>query len=337
MVHKFNIAVMGRGLVCIKLLEYLQKDDSINSIEVFGSENTTISVEDKTYEVKKYEQMGQKHYDVVFGVTDVDTTKKWFNIVDTDLFIDNSELFRRYPEVPLVVGKTNTDLISKRKVKIIANPNCIVAMVARVLYPLNKRYSINKAIITTYQSISGLGQKALSSYENERDDDVYLDGKISNRFIYKKENFRLYDNIVPYIGAEDENNTTHEEKKIEFELQKILNGVEIAAMCARVPVKYGHSAFVHLTFKDMIDYNRVKAFIENIESVKVLNVVTSSVTKNTNEVFVGRIKKDNNCPYALMFFITSDNLTIGSALNSYELFLAYKEQMKKWFFINIML
>lgn len=100
-------------------------------------------------------------------------------------------------------------------------------------------------------------------------------------------------------------------------------------MCARVPVKHGHSAYVHLTFKDMIDFNRIKAFIENIECVKTPNVVTSSMVKDSKDVFVGRIKKDKNCPYALMFFITSDNLTIGSALNSYELFMTYKERWQK--------
>ena len=145
----------------------------------------------------------------------------------------------------------------------------------------------------------------------------------------KKENIRLYDNIVPYVGVENENNITHEEEKIELELEKILNGVEITTMCARVPVKHGHSAYVHLTFKDMIDFNRIKAFIENIECVKTPNVVTSSMVKDSKDVFVGRIKKDKNCPYALMFFITSDNLTIGSALNSYELFMTYKERWQK--------
>ncbi len=329
MVHKFSVAVMGRGLVCSKLLEYLRSDKDISQIDIFGSSEDTLVIDDNEYVVKKYDQIGKKHYDVVFGTTDADTIKKWFNLVNVDLFIDNSELFRLYPEVPLVASKTNTEIMFRNNVRIVSNPNCVAAMIARVLYPLNKRYPINKAIITTYQSISGLGQKALEAYQSERDDEIYLDGKISNRFVYKKENIRLYDNIVPYVGVENENNITHEEEKIELELEKILNGVEITTMCARVPVKHGHSAYVHLTFKDMIDFNRIKAFIENIECVKTPNVVTSSMVKDSKDVFVGRIKKDKNCPYALMFFITSDNLTIGSALNSYELFMTYKERWQK--------
>lgn len=329
MVHKFSVAVMGRGLVCSKLLEYLNDDKDIGEIDVYGSNNDVLVIDDREYKVEKYEKIGRKHYDVIFGTTDADTIKKWFNLANADLFIDNSELFRLYPEVPLVASKTNTGIMFRNNVKIVANPNCVVAMLARVLYPLNKRYQINKAVITTYQSISGLGQKALEAYQNERDDEIYLDGKISNRFVYKKENIRLYDNIVPYVGIENENNITHEEAKIELELEKILNGVEVSTMCARVPVKFGHSAYVHLTFKDMIDFNRIKAFIENIEYVKTPNVVSSSMVKDSKDVFVGRIKRDKNCPYALMFFITSDNLTIGSALNSYELFLTYKEYKQK--------
>lgn len=324
MVNKYKVAIMGRGAVSAKIIEYLAADGDVLSIDAFGSETGTVAAAGRDYAVKSYEELGRQHYDVLFGATEAPTVKRWFNTADADLFIDNSELFRLNPSVPLIVGRTNDRFLSAG-IRIVSNPNCIVSMLARILYPLNLRYPLEKAEIVTYQSISGLGNKALEAYEHERDDDVYLDGKIVSRFKFGAESVRLYDNIVPFVGEEQADGFTHEEDKIDGELKKLIGpDFETAVMCARVPVRHGHSAYVHLTFKEKIDYMRTVAYIENLPTVRLVKFGCSASVRDAGEVTVTRVKPDRYCPFALMMFLSSDNLTVGSALNSYEVFLRYK-------------
>lgn len=322
MVHKMKVAIMGRGLVAQTLEGYLQADDSVEEIDIYSSTNSRLTVNDREYLVKSYDDINKTHYDVVFGATDKDTVQKWFNFLNTDIFIDNSELFRLNPSVPLIVGRTN-DRIMTNETRIVTNPNCVAGMLARVLYPLHKRYGLSKVITVTYQSVSGLGIKALDAFEKERDDEVYLDGKIMERFALGNDHISLYDNVVPFVG-EEVDGETHEESKINQELMKIIGpDVEFATMCARVPVRVGHSAYVHVTFKDRVDIARITSFVEKLETVDYVEHVNSRAVKGSNSVHIGRIKGDHNCPFALMMFMTSDNLRVGSALNSYELYRRY--------------
>lgn len=322
MVHKMKVAIMGRGLVAQTLEEYLQKDESIEEIAIYASTSSKLTINDREYLVNPYQEINKTHYDVIFGATDKDTVQKWFNSLNTDIFIDNSELFRLNPSIPLVVGRTNERIMTK-ETRIVANPNCVSSMLARVLYPLHRRYGLSKVITVTYQSVSGLGLKALDAFEKERDDEIYLDGKIMERFAIGKDHISLYDNIVPFVG-EEVDGVTHEENKIDQELTKIIGpDVEFSTMCARVPVRIGHSAYVHITFKDRVDITRIASFIENLATVNHVEHVNSRAVKGSDSVHIGRIKGDRNCPFALMLFMTSDNLRVGSGLNSYELYRRY--------------
>lgn len=320
----YNVALMGRGLVAQKIYGYLKGDEDIADCDCYCAEETTVKYGSDEVTTFSYSQLGHRRYDVIFGATDSGIVKDSIGLADYDLLIDNSELLRLSPSVPLLVGRTNFDRLPP-DVHITANPNCVAAMVARVLIPLNRRYPLSKAIITTFQSVSGLGYKALEAFAGERDDDVYLEGRINPRFRFRERGVRIYDNVVPLVGELESDGWSHEEDKIQKELTKLLGpDFESLVMCARVPVTTGHSAYLHLTFKDQVDQRRIEAFLDTLETLELKEVATPAEVRSGETVMVSRIKGDRFCPYALSMFVTADNLTVGSALNSYEIFKAYK-------------
>lgn len=230
--------------------------------------------------------------------------------------IDNSSAWRGYDHIPLVVPEINGDMIAPSD-KIIANPNCSTIQMVLALAPLHRRYQIKRLVISTYQSVTGTGVKALSQLMAER----------------KGENAeRAYPhpidmNILPHAGNFDAEGYTTEEVKLVKETRKILGDhtIGITATVVRVPVTGGHSESVNIEFRNDFDLRDVNRLLEDMPGVTVWDNPSENVypmpliSQGNDEVWVGRIRRDLSQPNTLNMWIVSDNLRKGAATNAVQI------------------
>ncbi len=230
--------------------------------------------------------------------------------------VDNSSAWRMDKNVPLVVPEINADIITKND-KIIANPNCSTIQMVLALAPLNKIYGIKRLVVSTYQSVSGTGVKAINQLENERKG-------LSTEKVYPHP---IHNNILPHCDDFTENNYTKEEMKLSNETVKILNdySIRITATAARVPVTSGHSESVNIEFKKEFDIETIINILRNTPGIIVQENPSDNIypmvlfAEGKNEVFVGRIRKDFSNPNSLNMWIVSDNLRKGAATNAIQI------------------
>lgn len=308
-----KIAVVGAsGLVGRKILKLLGNKYEIDAFCSSRSEGLVI----EGHTLKKLTQENIDAYDFALFSAGSDVSKKWAEnfIKKGATVIDNSNAFRRNKNVPLIVPEININTINK-STKIIANPNCSTIQLALPLYHLNKVNKIKKVIVSTYQSASGAGQKGLDDLNN----------KTTNKFPYI-----LYDELIPQIDTTLKNGYTLEEDKIVFELRKILNlpKLKVTATAVRVPIQYCHGESVHITFKHSISVDKVKSTLENARGITVLDNTKeniyplTSIAKNTNNIYVGRIRKDLNQKNSICMWIVADNLMKGASANAIQILKA---------------
>jgi len=225
--------------------------------------------------------------------------------------IDNSNAFRREDFVPLVVPEINIDKVNN-KTRLIANPNCSTIQIALPLHCLNKINPIKKIIVSTYQSASGAGQKGLDD----------LDNNTTNKFSYV-----LKDDLIPQIDIPLTNNFTLEEDKIRFELKKILNlpKLKVNATCVRVPIHVCHGASVYVECKNKVDIIEFEKELKLTKGIVVLNNLKNNsypltkIARDTNEIYVGRIRQDLDNNKALSFWVVADNLRKGASTNAIQI------------------
>lgn len=231
--------------------------------------------------------------------------------------IDNSSAFRMDKDKPLIVPEINAHILRKED-KIIANPNCSTIQMLMVLNPLHKKYKIKKIIVSTYQSVTGTGAKALEQLMQERQ------GKKPENPAYP---YPIDLNLIPHIDVFLENNFTKEEMKMHNETRKILNDdtITVNATCVRVPVIGGHSESVYAEFENDFEIPDVLNILKNTKGVVVQDDVKNNIypmplfTHKKNETFAGRIRKDFANPKALNLFIVADNLRKGAATNAVQI------------------
>lgn len=230
--------------------------------------------------------------------------------------IDNSSAWRMDATKKLVVPEINASVLTKED-KIIANPNCSTIQMVMALAPLHTKYDIKRIVVSTYQSITGTGVKAVRQLENE------YEGQ-QGEMAYK---YQIHRNAIPQCDSFEENGYTKEEMKLVRETQKILNDKTIAvtATAIRIPVVGGHSEAVNVQFENDFDVNEVRQILENTPGVTVqdnLETFTYPMpiyAQGKDDVFVGRIRRDESQPNTINMWIVADNLRKGAATNTIQI------------------
>ena len=230
--------------------------------------------------------------------------------------IDNSSAWRYEKHIPLVVPEINGDVITEND-HIIANPNCSTIQMVMALAPLHKQYKIKRLVISTYQSVSGTGVKALNQLFSERE------GKTCE-MAYP---YRIDLNLLPHGGTFEDNGYTTEEMKLVKETRKILrdDDIRVTATVVRVPVTGGHSEAVNVEFEQDYDLKEVIRLLTDMPGVVVVDNPANNeypmpyFAKDKDEVFVGRIRRDESQDKTLNLWVVADNLRKGAATNAIQI------------------
>ena len=232
------------------------------------------------------------------------------------IVIDNSSTWRMDAQKKLIIPEINANILNSQD-KIIANPNCSTIQLLIAIAPIHSKYCIERLVISTYQSITGTGVKAVMQLENE------LNGK-SGEMAYPHP---IYKNAIPHCDIFQDNGYTKEEMKLVNETHKILddNRIGITATAVRIPVVGGHSESINITLKNDTSVNRIKKLLSGSDGVIVKddienNLYPMPITAEGNDnVFVGRIRKDFSRPNSFNLWIVSDNLRKGAATNTIQI------------------
>jgi aspartate-semialdehyde dehydrogenase len=247
-----------------------------------------------------------------------DTSLEWapkFAAAGTTV-IDNSSAWRMDPTKKLIVPEINASELTKED-KIIANPNCSTIQMVLVLAPLHKKYNVKRVIVSTYQSITGTGVKAVQQLENEY-------SGVQGDMAYK---YPIHRNAIPQCDSFEDNGYTKEEMKLVRETKKILsdNSINVTATAVRVPIVGGHSEAVNVEFSKDFDVKEVRSILENTAGVVVqdstdnFNYPMPIYAEGKDEVFVGRIRRDESQANTLNMWIVADNLRKGAATNTVQI------------------
>lgn len=316
-----HIAVVGAtGLVGRKVLEILldfgYQPESIDCFASRKSKNKIIKINKSKFKVKALEENSDFTYDVAIFSAGKAVSKEYApEFAKQNCFVvDNSNAFRRDENVPLVVGEINMHKINLSQ-KIIANPNCSTIQLALPLFAISKIYKIKRVVVSTYQAVSGAGKNALN------------DLKFKRKKNFEKVIHQIYNNLIPHIDVFLQNGDTLEEDKVIFETKKILDmpDLSLTATCVRVPVENCHSESVNVEFDSEFDIQKIIPALSSAKGIKYYdnpneNVYPMPIVCNDlDDIFVGRLRRDNSIENALNFWSTADNLRKGAALNAVQI------------------
>ncbi|MBC7426689.1 MAG: aspartate-semialdehyde dehydrogenase [Bacteroidia bacterium] len=318
-----KIAVVGAtGLVGTKMLQVLEERDfPVGELIPVASEKSvgnSIVYKGKQYKIVSMETAVSMKPDIALFSAGGSVSKEWapkFAEAGTTV-IDNSSAWRMDTDKPLVVPEINAFILTKMD-KIIANPNCSTIQMVMVLDPLHKKYGIKRVVVSTYQSVTGTGVKAVTQMQNERQG---IEGEMA--YAYK-----IDQNVLPHIDVFTENGYTKEEMKMVNETIKIMrdNSIRVTATTVRVPVIGGHSESVNIEFDRDFDLNEVREILKNTEGILVVDDVTNLKypmpldAHDKDEVLVGRIRRDESRDNTLNCWIVADNLRKGAATNAVQI------------------
>jgi len=246
------------------------------------------------------------------------TSKEWAPIFAKNgtVVIDNSSFWRMDKNIPLVVPEINSHVLKKGDL-IIANPNCSTIQMVMALAPLHRKYKVRRLVVSTYQSVTGTGSKALTQMENER---LGIQGEMAYAHPIDK-------NCFPHGGSFQSDGYTTEEKKLLDETRKILEdpSIEVTATVVRIPVVGGHSEAVNIEFEKDFDLSDVRNLLSRFSGVVVYDNPSENqypmplMAHNRDEVFVGRIRRDFSREKCLNLWIVSDNIRKGAATNAVQI------------------
>jgi aspartate-semialdehyde dehydrogenase len=277
----------------------------------------TISFQGNNYTVIGLEEAVERAPDFALFSAGGETSLDWapkFAAVGTTV-IDNSSAWRMHPDHKLIVPEINADQLTPDD-KIIANPNCSTIQMVMALAPLHKRYGIERVVVSTYQSITGTGVKAVQQLEDEYDG---VDGE-------KAYPHPIHRNALPHCDVFLDNGYTKEEMKLVNETHKILDpNIKVTATAVRIPVVGGHSESVNLTLSQEANLDEVRELLNNTPGVVVVDDLANNNypmpldAEGKDEVFVGRIRKDESQEKGLNLWIVADNLRKGAATNTVQI------------------
>lgn len=318
-----KVAVVGAtGMVGEVMLQILkERNFPVTELIPVASEKSVgkeIEFNGKTYKVVGLQTAVDRKADIALFSAGGETSLAWapkFAAAGTTV-IDNSSAWRMDETKKLIVPEINASELTKED-KIIANPNCSTIQMVMVLAPLHKKYDIKRIVVSTYQSITGTGVKAVQQLENEY-------AGVSGEMAYK---YQIHRNAIPQCDVFEENDYTKEEMKLVRETQKILNDKTIAvtATAVRIPVVGGHSEAVNVEFENDFDVNEVRTILHHTSGVTVQDNVDTFTfpmpfySQGKDDVFVGRIRRDGSQPNTLNMWIVADNLRKGAATNTVQI------------------
>ncbi|QJP33851.1 aspartate-semialdehyde dehydrogenase [Nonlabens sp. Ci31] len=318
-----KIAVVGVtgmvGQVMLRILE--ERNLNVTSLIPVASEKsvgTEVTFKGKQYKVVSIKQAIEMKPDIALfsagGSVSLEFAPQ-FAAVGTTV-IDNSSAFRMDADKKLIVPEINASSLTKED-KIIANPNCSTIQMVATLAPLHKKYGVKRVVISTYQSITGTGVKAVEQLENE-----YAGKKGPMAYPYQ-----IHKNAIPHCDVFEENGYTKEEMKLIKETQKILedNTIAVTATAVRIPVVGGHSESVNVEFRKEFTESDVRRLLSETPGVTVQDNVDVNVypmplmAHGKDDVFVGRIRRDHSQENTINMWIVSDNLRKGAATNAVQI------------------
>lgn len=318
-----KVAVVGAtGLVGSKMLQVLaERNFPVTDLVPVASERSIgkeVEFKGKKYKIVGWaDAIAAKPAVAIFsagGGTSLELAPKFAAAGIT--VIDNSSAWRMDPTKKLVVPEVNAHVLTKDD-KIIANPNCSTIQMVVVLKPLHEKYRIKRVVVSTYQSVTGTGVKAVDQLMNERKG-------IQGEMAYK---YQIDLNAIPHIDVFLENGYTKEEMKMTNETKKIIgdDSIKVTATTVRIPVIGGHSESVNIEFENDFDLNEVRSLLSKAPGVVVQDDVANFIypmpltAHEKDETFVGRIRRDETQPNTLNCWIVSDNLRKGAATNAVQI------------------
>ncbi|MFC6097720.1 aspartate-semialdehyde dehydrogenase [Flavobacterium qiangtangense] len=318
-----KVAVVGAtGMVGEVMLQVLaERNFPVTELIPVASEKSVgkeIEFKGKTYKVVGLETAVAMKPEIALFSAGGETSLAWapkFAEAGTTV-IDNSSAWRMHTDKKLIVPEINASELTKDD-KIIANPNCSTIQMVLALAPLHKKYNIKRIIVSTYQSITGTGVKAVEQLENE-----YVGAK--GEMAYK---YQIHRNAIPQCDLFEDNGYTKEEMKLVRETQKILSDKTIAvtATAVRVPIVGGHSEAVNVEFSNDFEVSDIRRILHETPGV-VVQDNTDTYTypmplfaQGKDDVFVGRIRRDESQPNTLNMWIVADNLRKGAATNTVQI------------------
>ncbi len=230
--------------------------------------------------------------------------------------IDNSSAWRMHEDVPLIVPEINASILTPED-KIIANPNCSTIQMVMALAPLHEAYVLKRIIISTYQSVTGTGKKAVAQLRNER-------SQFEGESVYP---YTIDLNCLPHCDIFLDNGYTKEEMKLVHETRKIISdpSIGVSATAVRVPVVGGHSEAVNVEFRNEFDLAEVRRLLSETPGVTVMDNIDNNIypmplyQQGKDDVFVGRLRRDESQEKTLNMWIVSDNLRKGAATNAIQI------------------
>jgi len=331
--RSYNVAVVGAtgavGLEMVSLLE--RRNFPVNKLYLFASERSEGKIVKFKGEdcrvIKLAPQNIPDDLDIALFSAGAAVSREYAPLfVEKGIFVvDNSSAWRMEPEIPLVVPEVNAHVLSKDK-KLISNPNCSTIQMVVVLHPIDKYARITRVIVSTYQSVSGAGGRAIEELLLESR--KFLSGEEVPRVVTGgKFPYRIAFNLFPHIDVFLENGYTKEEMKMVNETRKIMSRQDlmISATCVRVPVVRAHSESVWIETERKVSPEEVRAILERAPGVKVVDDVEGlmypmPIDAEYNEyTLVGRIREDISTERGVVLWIVSDNLWKGAALNAVQI------------------
>ena len=318
-----KVAVVGAtGLVGTKMLQVLaERNFPVTDLVPVASERSVgkdVIFKGKGYKVvSMMDAIAAKPAVAIFsagGSTSLEWAPKFAAAGIT--VIDNSSAWRMDPSKPLIVPEINADILTAND-KIIANPNCSTIQMVVALNPLYKKYGIKRIVVSTYQSVTGTGVKAVTQLLNERKG-------IVGEMAYK---YPIDLNVIPQIDVFLENGYTKEEMKMVNETRKIMrdDAIRLTATTVRIPVMGGHSESVNVEFERDFDLAEIKSLLQSSPGIVVVDDPANQLypmpmdAHEKDDVFVGRLRRDESQPNTLNMWVVSDNLRKGAATNAVQI------------------
>ena len=318
-----RIAVVGAtGLVGTKMLQVLEERNfPVTELIPVASEKSvgkTIVFRGKEYTIQSLQAAVDAKPQIAIFSAGGSTSTEWAPkfAANKTFVIDNSSAWRMDPSVPLVVPEVNPQDITNEHF-IIANPNCSTIQMVVALNPLHQQYQLDRVVVSTYQSVTGTGQKAVKQMMDERAgnpvDAVYP--------------YQIDMNVLPHIDVFLENGYTKEEMKMMLETKKIMGlpELKITATTVRIPTMGGHSESVNASFKKPISLEEIRTILSNSDGIVLQDNPEKLIypmpltAHNKDEVFVGRLRIDESFPNTLNMWVVSDNLRKGAATNAVQI------------------
>ena len=318
-----KIAVVGAtGLVGKKMLEVLsERNFPLTDLILVASEKSVgkeINYKNKSYKVVSMQDAINLKPQIALFSAGGNTSLEWApKFAEAGItVIDNSSAWRMDETKKLVVPEINAHTLSKTD-KIIANPNCSTIQMVVALNPLHKKYKIKRVVVSTYQSVTGTGVKAVEQLMNER---AGIDGEMA----YK---YKIDLNVIPQIDVFTDNGYTKEEIKMVNETKKIMGDatIKLTATTVRIPVIGGHSESVNVEFENDFDIKDIFELMKTTEGIVLEDDIKNAIypmpmnAHNKDAVFVGRIRRDESQDKTLNMWIVSDNLRKGAATNAVQI------------------